>query len=196
MVAFIERLNGALSESVDAAARTLVQVKGRRGGGAGIVWRSEGVVVTNAHVVGRRPPEVTLCDGRRIAARVVARDVEADLAVLAVEAEGLTAAVPGDALSLRPGELVFAHGHPWGVEGAVTSGVVVGTGSYLPGAQVPQDGREWLVVNMRLRPGNSGGPVFDAQGRVVGISTVMAGPEIGLAVPSHVVARFVEEALA
>ncbi|MCI0821280.1 MAG: trypsin-like peptidase domain-containing protein [Chloroflexi bacterium] len=195
MSTLVDQLNGALSDAMESVRDALVQVQvPGRGGGAGIVWRDDGLIVTNAHVVGRGPAEVVLRDGQRLEARLVARSRRLDLAVLSVDAPGLDAAPVGDSMALRAGELVFALGHPFGVAGAVTSGVVIGLEPDGPDARRRPDGeREWLVVHMRLRPGNSGGPVLDARGRVVGISTIMAGPDMGMAVPSHVVAAFLGE---
>ena len=195
MSTLVDQLNGALSDAMESVRDALVQVQvPGRGGGAGIVWRDDGLIVTNAHVVGRGPAEVVLRDGRLLEARLVARSRRLDLAVLSVDAPGLDAAPIGDSMALRAGELVFALGHPFGVAGAVTSGVVIGLEPDGPDARRRRDGeREWLVVHMRLRPGNSGGPVLDARGRVVGISTIMAGPDMGMAVPSHVVAAFLGE---
>ena len=195
MSTLVDQLNGALSDAMESVRDALVQVQvPGRGGGAGIVWRDDGLIVTNAHVVGRGPAEVVLRDGQRLEARLVARSRRLDLAVLSVDAPGLDAAPVGDSMALRAGELVFALGHPFGVAGAVASGVVIGLEPDGPDARRRPDGeREWLVVHMRLRPGNSGGPVLDARGRVVGISTIMAGPDMGMAVPSHVVAAFLGE---
>ncbi len=207
MSTLVDQLNGALSDAVESVRDALVQVQvPGRGGGAGIVWRDDGLIVTNAHVVGRGPAEVVLRDGQRLEARLAAHSRRLDLAVLSVDvlgdvpagATGLHAAPVGDSMALRAGELVFALGHPFGVAGAVTSGVVIGlepdgSEAHHPGARRSEGRREWLVVHMRLRPGNSGGPVLDARGRVVGISTIMAGPDMGMAVPSHVVAAFLGE---
>ncbi len=198
MGTLVDQLNGALSDATERVRDALVQVQiPGRGGGAGIVWRDDGLIVTNAHVVGRGPAEVVLRDGRRLEARLVARSRGLDLAALSVQepsgAPGLRGADIGDSQALRAGELVFALGHPFGIAGAVTSGVVIGLEPDGPVAPRRGRGREWLVVHMRLRPGNSGGPVVDARGRVVGISTIMAGPDVGMAVPSHVVAAFLRE---
>ena len=86
----------------------------------------------------------------------------------------------------------MAAGHPWGVEGAVATGVVIGTGDQVGTAQ---DRRELVAVSLNLRPGNSGGPLTDARGRLVGINAMVTGPEVGLAVPVHVVKRFLKKAL-
>jgi serine protease Do len=89
--------------------------------------------------------------------------------------------------------LVVALGHPWGVVGAAAAGVVIGIGSWWP--EAPKAGREWIVAGMRLRPGNSGGPLLDAEGQLVGMNTMISGPEVGMAVPVHVVKRFLHKAL-
>ena len=93
-------------------------------------------------------------------------------------------------LQLQPGNWVVAYGHPWGVDGAATAGVVIGQGPTLP--ERPRFGRDWLAVSLHYRPGHSGGPLVDAEGRLVGINTVMAGPDVGLAVPVHVIKSFLK----
>lgn len=190
--ALANRLNIDLSTAVERAHDSLARVVSRRRGvGSGVVWDKRGLVVTNAHVVERGRLAVALSDGRELDARVVASDSAADVAVLSVEADDLAAVEVGDARDLRVGELVFALGYPWGITDTVTSGIVIGVGDdwdVTPPGQVP---REWLVVNMRLRPGNSGGPIVDSRGRLVGLSTIMAGLDMGMAVPSHVASRLV-----
>ncbi len=188
--ALADRLNVDLSEAAERAHDSLARiVSGRHGIGSGVVWDSHGLVVTNAHVVERGKLSVAFNDGRQLDASVVASDPVTDVAVLSVEADDLTAVEVGDARDLRAGELVFALGYPWGITDAVTSGVVIGVGDdwdVTPPGQTP---REWLAVNMRLRPGNSGGPILDSRGRLVGLSTIMAGSDLGMAVPSHVAGR-------
>ena len=98
----------------------------------------------------------------------------------------------GDAWRLRPGDWVYALGHPWGVQGAATGGVVIGIGSDLP--ELADGRRDWLVVSLHLRPGHSGGPVIDASGGLVGLNTLMTGPDIGAAIPIHLVEAFIHEA--
>jgi serine protease Do len=136
---------------------------------------------------------VTLPDGRDLPARLLAHDKEIDLAALAVEADGLPAIELGDSHELVPGQLVLAMGHPWGVPGAVTSGVVIGMGSDLQ--ESPVAGREWVVADLRLRPGHSGGPMMDAEGRLVGINTMIIGPDVTMAVPVHAIKSFLQDAL-
>ena len=150
-------------------------------------------MLTNAHVVGRGPARVTTRDGRELEARVLALDPRTDLAAISVKTEGLRVLELGDSTQVRPGQVVLALGHPWGVAGAATVGVLIGVGHDMP--EAPDPSREWLAASLKLRPGNSGGPLVDVHGRVLGINTMMAGPLIGMAVPVHVVKAFLREAL-
>lgn len=193
MSSLLQQLNAEMSDVLENVRNSLVEIhNGRRGIGAGIVRSPDGVIITNAHVVGRSHLQVTLPDGRTLSARVLAHDAEHDLAALAVDATGLPAIQVGQSQRPQPGQWVMALGHPWGVTGAVTSGVVIGAGSEWP--EMPQSGREWVVVSLHLRPGYSGGPLVDAQGRLVGINTMMTGPDVGVAVPVHIVKDFVQRA--
>lgn len=87
----------------------------------------------------------------------------------------------------------MAFGHPWGVEGAATAGIVIGQGAQMQGR--PAFGHNWLAVGLHYRPGHSGGPLVDSAGRLVGINTIMAGPDVGLAIPVHEVKRFLKDSL-
>jgi len=140
---------------------------------------------------------VTLPDGSTHPARLLARDTGQDLAALSVDitgdADGLTPVVLGDSRDLEPGQWVMALGHPWGVAGGATGGAVIGFGDDLP--ETPSQGREWIAVGLCLRPGHSGGPLVDAQGRLVGICTMMAGPQVGMAVPVHTAKEFLRREL-
>jgi serine protease Do len=156
------------------------------GGGAGVIWQADGLVVTSAHIVASTPrarghAQVGLADGRRLPATLVAWDRPLDLALLRVEARDLPAAQVGDSDRLRAGELVFAVGHPFGLAGAVATGVV-------HAAPDPRC-RGWIQADLRLAPGNSGGPMADAGGRVIGVNAMIAGG-LALAVPSQVVQAF------
>ncbi len=194
MVTLLQQINDDIASLVEGVADGIVQVRDARGGaGAGTLWHSDGLVVTNAHVVGRGPFSVVLRDGRTLPARLLARDPDLDLAALSVEASGLATIEVGESRSLRPGQLVFAVGHPWGVLGAVTGGTVIGTGIAWPGIRRPKG--DWIAVKVQLRPGNSGGALVDAEGRLVGVNTMVTGPEIGLAVPVHIVKEFLKGAL-
>jgi serine protease Do len=197
MSKLLEQWNSAMADVVGSVRRSLVQVHnghGRHGGaGAGTIWHPDGLILTNAHVVRQRSIHVVLPDGQALPARVLAHDRDLDLAALGVEAASLPTIELGDSRRLQPGDWVLALGHPWGVLGAVTAGVIAGTGAHLP--EMPLSDREWIAVSLHLRPGDSGGPLVDAAGRLVGINTIMAGPHVGLAVPVHVVKAFLREAL-
>ena len=127
-----------------------------------------------------------LWDGRRLPARVTSRDPRRDLAVLRIAARpALPAATPGDSSALRPGELVIAVGSPLGFAGALSTGVVHSVGS----ASRHGPGSAGSAPDVRLAPGNSGGPLADAQGRVVGINTAIVNG-LGVAVPANAAVDF------
>lgn len=183
-------------EVAETLRRSTVQVKvrGRRqeaGSGSGVIWSPDGLIVTNAHVIQGPRVSVELWDGSSLPATVTSRDPRRDLATLRVEAAGLPAAIAGDSGALRPGELVMAIGNPLGFIGALTTGVVHALGP------LPQAGRQsWVQAAVRLAPGNSGGPLADAAGRVIGINTMIVNTRQGglaLAVPSNTVRRFLRE---
>jgi serine protease Do len=190
----LAQLNAEMAVVVEGAWRSLVEIhNGHRGVGAGTIWHPDGLILTNAHVVGRRSLQVTLPDGHKLAARVLAHDASRDIAALSVEATDLPTIELGNSRQLKPGQWVLALGHPWGVAGAVTAGIVAGVGKRLP--EMPLPDRDWIAVSLHLRPGHSGGPLVDNHGRLVGINTIMAGPDVGLAVPVHVVKRFLHQAV-
>lgn len=174
----------APAELASEIGRSVVQIGARgHGHGAGTIWRSDGIVVTNHHVAPGEANEVRLADGRAFQARVVARDPANDLVVLRIDASRLPAVTIGDSRGLRVGELVVAVGHPFGMRGAVTVGIV----NALP-HRVEDGGREMIQADVLLGPGSSGGPLANARGEVVGINAMVAGG-LALAVPSHLVDR-------
>ena len=202
MTTVLPQLNSDLGELAEKVRQSLVQVSvGHSGSGSGVVFAADGLVVTNAHVVsgkeGRRSGSglrVTLPDGTVTAAELLAKDDEIDVAALKIgplegELPELQAIELGDSRAVRAGQWVMAMGHPWGVAGAAAAGIVIGAGSDLP--ESPGGGRDWIVVDLALRPGHSGGPLVDHQGRLIGMSTMMAGLEVGMAVPAHVIGEFV-----
>lgn len=196
MSTLLRSLSNDLADLHAQARRSLVQIHmGNRGAGSGAVWSDDGLIVTNAHVVrGRRGTvshqlQVTLSDGRQLPADVVAVHPHHDLALLRVQTEALAPIAPGDSRGVRAGELVFALGYPWGVEGGATAGVVIGVGADLP--ELGDGRRDWIAAALQLRPGHSGGPMLDSRGRLVGINTLMTGPAVGAAVPVHVIDEFV-----
>lgn len=157
---------------------------GRTGAGAGVIWRPDGLIVTNAHVARTSRVGVDLADGRTFQGEVVATDSRRDLAAVRVAGTDLPAVHIGDSRGLRVGHLVMAIGHPLGLAGALTIGIVH--------ALAPAESRgqgTWVQADIRLAPGNSGGPLADVFGRVVGINSMIAGG-LGLAVPSDDVVAF------
>lgn len=194
MQAAVQDLNTDLSDVVEQVRRSLVHVRnGKAGAGAGTIWRSDGLIVTNAHVVGHGPVKVELPGGDVLPARILALDDAHDLAALRVDASGLPTIPLGDSRRLQPGQWVFALGHPWGVAGAATAGIVIGTGSEWP--EMPRNGLEWVVVSLHMRPGHSGGALVDVTGCLVGVNTMINGPDVGVAIPTHVVMSFLRQTL-
>jgi serine protease Do len=193
VASLLMQLNTEMSAAIERVQRSLVEIKNGHGGvGAGTIWHPEGLIVTNAHVVGRRRLDVTLADGRTMPARLLAHDAGLDLAALKVDASDLPTIELGRSTRLQPGQWVMALGHPWGVSGAVTAGVIIGLGPHPEGIM---SRRHLIQINLPLRPGHSGGPLVDARARLVGINTMMNGPEVGLAVPVHEAKRFLQRAL-
>jgi len=189
----LQALNDSLADIIDRVHHSLVQISNGRGAGAGTIWHSDGLIITNAHVVrGHNHLNVSLPDGRTLLAEVIAYDEGRDLAALSVKAEDLPIIEIGDSRKLKAGQWVMAVGHPWGVQGAVTSGVVIGAGADLPEMQT---GREWIALSLHMRPGHSGGPLVDSAGRLVGINTMITGPDVGFAIPVQTVKTFLKETI-
>jgi len=164
---------------------TVLIHSGGRGSGSGVIWSSDGLIVTNAHVVRGSNVRVQLWDGREFEGAVASRDPRRDLAALRISADSLPAASPADSSQLRPGELAIAIGNPMGFVGALTTGVIHAIGPLRGlGSQT------WVQASVRLAPGNSGGPLADARGYVIGINTMVAG-RLALAIPSNAVRDFI-----
>ena len=172
-------------EIAEHLRRSTVLIRsGGRGSGSGVIWSTNGLLVTNAHVVHGSRPIVQLWDGREFEAVTRSRDSRRDLAQLCIEASDLPAATAADSSQVRPGELAIAIGNPMGFVGALATGVIHGVGPIRRlGSQ------SWVQADVRLAPGNSGGPLADARGRVVGINTMVAG-RLALAIPSNAVQDF------
>ena len=198
MANVLQHINDEMAAIVERVRHGLVQIDhGRRGRGAGTIWHPDGLIVTNAHVVRSTTgffgtPQLTLADGRTLPARVLATDIDNDLAVLSVAARSLPTIAHAASWILQPGHWVLALGHPWGVTGAVTAGMVIDVGAP---PEMPRLRGEFIQVSAHLRPGYSGGPLVDGHGCLVGINTMMAGPDVGLAIPFPRVVTFVRRAL-
>ncbi len=171
-------------EVAEQLRRSTVLVGAGRGNGSGIIWSRDGVVVTNADVARGSTISVQLWDGRELEATVTSRDPHRDLAALRINATNLPAAVAADSSEVRAGELAIAIGNPFGFVGALTTGVIHAVGPIR--GLGPQS---WVQASVRLAPGNSGGPLADAHGRVIGVNSMVAG-RVALAIPSNAVTSF------
>jgi len=167
--------------------------RGGGGHGAGFAWGGGGgdLFVTSAHVVSSSTAVVVTPDGRAVRGTVVGRDVDRDLALLHAPGAGVPAVTCGDPYALRPGALVFAVGHPLGVKDAVSVGVFQAVRAvprgYGMAEQRPRRGRSpyipWVQADVRLAPGNSGGPIADVEGNVIGVAAMIVSG-LALAVPA------------
>lgn len=183
------QLADALAGVAERLTVGTVQVRGRGdGAGSGVIWRADGLIVTNAHVVRGPRAHVTLSDGRAFDGEVMRVDARLDLAAIRIPAMHLPAVAVGDSDAIRVGELVVALGHPWGVRNSLATGVI-----HAAAARGARGSGRWVQADLRLAPGNSGGPLADARGRVIGINSMIVRG-LALAVPSNVIARFLDAA--
>ena len=213
-------LNFSLTDELASVAETLrrstVQIRsGGDGVGSGTIWRSDGLIITNAHVVRGLSATVELWDGRVLTGGIVAQNPLRDLAAIKVNAANLPAATIGNSDNLRVGELVLAVGNPLGVVGAFTTGIIHAIGMAVGAGftnnqttqtdnltkPAPQGDRlrnphlklpDFVQADIRLYPGNSGGPLADASGRVIGINSMVAHG-LALAIPSNAVESFLQK---
>ncbi len=190
----LQQLNGEMADVIERAQGSLVRLHNMgSGSGAGTIWHPDGLILTNAHVAGGGPLQVTRPNGSNLEAKLLACDTDIDLAALVVEASDLPTIDLAPSQNPLPGQIVLALGHPWGVVGAVTTGVVIGAGPSR--GESPKGGGDSIAVSLHLRPGYSGGPLMDVHGRLLGINTMMQGPDVGVAVPVHVVKDFLRETI-
>jgi S1-C subfamily serine protease len=181
-------LSDAIADIAAEVSASVVLIGQGNSHGAGVIWRADGIIVTNRHVLRGERADVVLNDGRKLTGIVAARHPDRDLAVVKVAAEGLPAARIGDSTTVRPGQMAIAIGHPPGLRSAATVGIVVAAGQAAT-LEGPRTG-DWLQTDVTLRPGNSGGPLVDALGAIIGINTMVSG-QLSLSIPSAAVERFV-----
>src|ERR1700740_34444 len=179
----VERISPSVAHIAvhQAAGRTRSgEPRERQGGGSGFVFTPDGLIPTNSHVVHEATRiAVTLSDGRHMPAILIGEDPASDLAVIRVDEPGLVAAELGDSQRLRVGQIAIAIGAPYGFQSTVTAGVVSALGRSLRS----YSGRmidDVIQPDASLNPGNSGGPLVDSAGRVVGVNTATILPAQGI----------------
>ncbi len=179
----LDAFSRVVSHVADLLRPAVVNLRGEQGSqgsGSGILFTPDGFLLTNHHVVrGQRRVRVRLNDGREMPGRLVGADPWTDLAVVQAEASGLPYAAFGDSAKLRVGQLVVAIGSPYGFDSTVTAGVVSALGRSLrsiTGHLVDNV----IQTDAALNPGNSGGPLVDGRGRVIGINTAIIAPAQGI----------------
>jgi len=200
----MNNLNGTFAAELDALAQKVLgslvvvqQQPGRgirrffAGAGAGIVWGANGLVLTNNHVLGRGSVAVTLNDGRTFPAKTVAREPDFDLALLEIPASGLIP-LPLATDNTRIGSLVFAFGHPFGQRNTVTRGIVSAfiKAHTRHGPEIPI-----LRTDVPLAPGNSGGPLVNIRGELIGINAMIMGGDQSISIPVSVAREFAARVL-
>ena len=195
----LDAYSSAVIRAVEMVGPAVVKIEVKGGGGSGVLFTPDGLILTNCHVVERTGDlSVVMPDGRSARADVVGQDADTDLAVVRIEASAgapLPWATLGDSRAVRVGQMAIAIGNPYGFNHSVTAGVVSALGRSLRA----RSGRlmdDIIQTDASLNPGNSGGPLVTSRGEVIGINTAMIAPAQGLcfAIASNT-ARFVASAL-
>ena len=166
--------------------------------GSGFVWSSEGIIVTNNHVVeGASRITVNFSDGTQVPAKLIGVDPDSDVAVLRVDAKKLLAAPIGTSSDLLIGETVIAVGNPFGLSGTVTTGVVSALGRSVPSKEAGRTFTDFIQTDASINPGNSGGPLLNIEGRVIGINTMIYANAqgIGFAIPVDRAKKVIQDIL-
>jgi serine protease Do len=182
----VER-TGAAVVRIDASrsARGLRSERTVRGVGSGFITRSDGLILTNAHVVDQaNRVSITLKDGRQFEGRVIGEDRQADVAVVKIQAANLPTVALGNSAQLRPGEWAIAIGNPLGLDNTVTVGIISATDRSGRSFGTPTR-QGYIQTDAAINPGNSGGPLLNQRGQVIGINTaIIRGAQgIGFAIP-------------
>src|SRR5258706_2509285 len=166
--------------------------------GSGFVWSSDGIIVTNNHVVeGASRITVNFQDGSQMPAKLLGVDPDSDLAVLRVDTKKLTAAPIGISSDLMIGETVVAVGNPFGLSGSVTTGVVSTLVRSVPSKEAGRTFTDFIQTDASINPGNSGGPLLNIEGKVIGINVAIyaQGQGIGFAIPVDRARKVIQDLL-
>jgi S1-C subfamily serine protease len=184
-IQLLQSFSNAVAGLAEDVSPSVVSINAGRRSGTGIIWSSDGYVVTASHVIGRHPePTVTLNDGRELSAKLVGRDQYTDVALLKVEASGLTAVQKGSSAGIRVGQFALALANVFGKKASATSGIVTSPGRSMRGwwGVVIENA---VVSDAKLNPGYSGGPLVDASGKMIGMNVAyFSGRGIAVSIDS------------